>query len=169
MGAYKYYLVKVPCKRYIRKFITSIFGDPVKADRSSSVGCFLNSILTKNTYESRNIGDVFDTKYMHDHIPFMINKFQFTHIGFDVPKDKVLELNRYLENMFEEMLYSYCHVRIDINPERKKLIEEFVRLYKIEVDEDISMDALVKMEYRFRKGIEKKHMVITENAGTLFP
>ena len=61
-------------------------------------------------------------------------------------------MNRYFENKFEEELSRFVDKQdLEGWGKYKNAIEAFAKHYNIEIEEDISFEALKKMEYRFRK------------------
>jgi hypothetical protein len=158
----KYFSVKLPCKPYIKRYCISLHGDPVPANNRTSLGCFASACLTKERYTNRSYTDSFIHKYYTENLRFQVSAWAWTRLGFDFPTAKVIELNQYLESRFEEHLHQWVDVRYrEGKTERRRLIEEFAESYGIELEEDISLDALVKTEYRMRKAIERNRQKVT--------
>ncbi|HYD21538.1 MAG TPA: hypothetical protein VEB40_08690 [Flavipsychrobacter sp.] len=163
-----YYTLKVPCKPYIRKFATALFGDPIKADNKTTIGIIVIQSLEKNVYENRSIRDWYYKLFMKerpDLLEIEITKWQFAAIGSEFPRASMLTINRFLENSFDENLYLYTNAHIDngkrYNGKEQSLIS-FAEKYGIEIavdseDEgDITIDALKKKESRYRNRLKKK-------------
>lgn len=156
----RYHCISLPIKSYIRKYAESVFGSPVKADHSTSLGCFINACLEKNVYSNRHLAENFIYKDVTDKLPILINSWQFNALGFDFSDDKVIQLNRFLENVFEEDLFRFCQSYIDPSKRYKgfrEAIEKFCSRHKIELEIDVTFDAIKKIEYRKRKKIEDLH------------
>ena len=152
----KYYFTKLPCKPYIKKYIASFYGLPVPASNKTTLGCFVNSCLAKERYRAHYYGESFIYKNFTDYLVFQISGWAFMHIGFDFPKAKVIEINQFLEARFEEHMFLHCNTHyIAGQTERRKLIEAFAESHGIELEEDISLDALVKTERRMRNAIKR--------------
>lgn len=159
-SAGKYYTVSLPCKRHIEKFVRAIFGDEaIRADHSSTLGCFVLVSLEKEIYDSRNVTEDFQYKGMEGSVPIQVSQYVWQTIGFEIAPEKQLIINRFLENYFKESLYLYCAARAKEEGRFKgydKLIYEFAKKFNLVLDagvgevEDISYEGLKKMEYRYR-------------------
>jgi hypothetical protein len=62
-----------------------------------------------------------------------------------------------IEEKFEDHLCSFCKLYLKMGIEKKQAIQEFCEEHSIEIDEDITMDNLIKMEYRCRQKKDKKN------------
>lgn len=152
----KYHTVYLPCKPYIRKYILSRYGYPFVATNKTTFGSFVNLCLEKNIYTNEALYQPVLTKHYTEKLAINISNWQFVRIGFDFSPEKVIELNRFIEAMFEDHLCDFVSVKFGVVPDtRKELINAFAKMYNIEPEYDISMNALVKIEYRRRQEIEK--------------
>ena len=89
-------------------------------------------------------------------------------MGYDFPDAKVVEINQFLESRFEEHMFMWVDARAVPGKQRKKLIEKFVEKHGISVEEDISLHALVKTEYRMRRELERNLKAIQQAPPELF-
>lgn len=154
----KYITVKLPCKPYIRKFVEALYGNPVRADHSTNLGCIINLTLEKTIYENRQFRNPVH-KDIRDSISVLINHWQFQRLGFDFSNENILVINRILENSFEESLYQFVrnHVKEGVRFKGyKEAIEQFADSYGIEIEEDISYEGLKKKEARFRNKVDSR-------------
>lgn len=151
MSEKKHYLVTLPCKTYIRKYIQCIYGNPVKATFEHSLGIMINLSLSKDIYLDRKLSNSFIHKHYTDKLPIIVNRWQWDRLGFDIQNGKIHLINLFMENLFKEHLFMWVDSGVQIHRERRLLIEQFAALNFIETDEDISFDALKKMEYRKRR------------------
>jgi len=138
-----------------------VFGSPVPACSKTILGLHIQSCLKKERYTDRSFRHIFLQNSFPDQLPIVINHWQFENLGFDFPDEKVIELNQFMECLFEQHLCDYVAARLLPGVERKKLIEDFVKRHGIELkldaeDEgDISLEALIKTEYRKRRQMEQ--------------
>ena len=88
--------------------------------------------------------------------------------GLNIEVAKVLVINRYFGNQFEEDLYHFC--QRNITPGRyagyDRALDLFAKRYDIEFEEDITFEALKKMEYRYRKSFEQNLTAIVPPSGS---
>lgn len=123
------------------------------ADKNSALGIVCQSSLTKELYDNRHhLKDLVERGYTSTYT-ICINNWQFNGLGFDISPQAINNINRFLENYFQESLYIWCANRVDeFNRYAgyKSYIEDFAEYYELDLFEDITLDALLKMEYRMR-------------------
>ena len=159
-AAPKYYVVYLPCKPYIVKYASHIYGYPIICNNESSLCNFMNACLVKERFSERCYPKGFINVHFSGRLCLHVSGWVFKNIGFDFPTGKVIEINQFLENIFFEHLYQWCHVRhIPGKTERKVLIEEFAEEHGIELELDISLEALTRRERRMRDAITKRSSV----------
>jgi hypothetical protein len=75
----------------------------------------------------------------------------------------IISFNKFFEERFEEDLCKHCELAMIYKVEIKKSLEEFCWRHHIEIDRDITFDALKKKEYRHRESLKKRASVKTLN------
>ncbi len=96
---------------------------------------------------------------MSSQLPIQISEWQFENMGFDMPKEKAMSINAFIEEIFSEHLYWWCQAATQTKGRYKgydNAILQFADKHNITIDEDISFDGLKKKEFRQRKLIEQK-------------
>ena len=157
MALPKYFTVHLPCKPYIKKYASHRFGSPLLCKTQNPVTNYLNACLVKERYTEHKYSKSFIHANYTASITFSVSGWVFSHVGFDFPTGKVIEINQFLENMFFEHLFEWCDVRyIPGKNERKALIEQFAERHGIDLIDDISLEALVKKERRMRDAIDRR-------------
>jgi hypothetical protein len=158
----KTFALTIPTKSYIRKYIHSRYGYPVVLNNKTLFGTVMISLLEKKAYSSgaRDIHKATFSTY-RDKVEMVIpQSYIIKNIhGLHISIDKAIVVNRYYENQFEEDLYHFCKYNLTKNgkhPGYDVAICQFAERHCIEFDVDITFEALKKMEYRFRKNLEKK-------------
>lgn len=146
----RHYLVYLPCKTYVRKYIEKAYGRPIKASLKHSLGAMINASLDKNIYQNRKISESFIHRDFSDRLSIHLNEWQWSRIGFSFPPEKIAQINVFLEGVLEQHLHICCEEGVRNGRERYACIEEFAARYGISFPEDISWEGLVKVEYRFR-------------------
>lgn len=71
--------------------------------------------------------------------------------GFDISDASTISFNKLFETRFNEDLLRWCELGVIYKVEYKKNIEDFCMRHKIELEYDITFEAIKKKEYRFRK------------------
>jgi hypothetical protein len=158
----KTFALTIPTKSYIRKYIHRRYGYPVILNHKHLFGSVVLSYLQKKVYTSgaTSIHQATYSTY-RDRVEMVIpQSYIIKNIhGLNIPLEKAIVVNRYFENQFEEDLYHFCKYNLTKNgkhPGYDVAICQFADRHAIEFDVDITFEALKKMEYRFRKNLEKK-------------
>lgn len=148
----KSFTFRLPVKKYIYKYLTTLHGDTIPAQMDTDIG-----FVILNTLASRIEGKVcrgYNGQFKNpwqSSITFTVPYHYFYLTKKQVSVHTVILLNRYFENKFEQDLINHVEKELLIGRKLKAAIESFASFHGIEIEEDISFDALKKMEYRSRK------------------
>lgn len=170
----KTFSLSIPTKTYLRKYLHKRFGYPIAVNSKTHFGMMVQLALEKKVYQD-SPGRDFRYASFIDKVDLAISESLFFKLGYDVPKDKAILINRYFEIQFEEDLYRHCQLRVDSDRAKlhrkgkggcgyDKAINEFAELHGIELEVDISFECLKKSEYRHRKKIEKNFSAIVPSS-----
>lgn len=155
------YTIKIPTKIYLRKYLLVKNGIPFPLNYNSTFGTLILCLLGKKSFDI-NMNDQKITNRIagfNDHFIAISPISTMKNKGHSLTNDKIIAINRYLENEFAEELHKFCNDNIEKRnwrPGINKAIYQFAEKYGIEVDIDISFDALKQAEYRYRKRIHGK-------------
>jgi hypothetical protein len=157
-----FFSVTIQTKPYLKKYLQSLYGDPLIFTTHNSFGIIAEALLTR-PLEDHNSQEVlrqrFD-KYTTQLTFFVPKRNLLKRKGFTVTPPHILSLNKFFEKQFCEHLLHWCEMGVVYKVEYKKNIEDFCWRHKIsigeEADDDITFDALKKKEWRFRKKNEEK-------------
>ena len=162
----------LPSKTHIKKFITSTHGDPIRLDLKTDIGFVILATLTSRLDGKCGRGSGLIDHWQDRYKDKIIFKIPFHYL--DISRKEVSPytfalLNRYFENQFEAELNRHIQKSIAGGNTIKKGIENFMDHYGIELEEDISYDAVKKAEYRSRKNLSKKSTrILSPAANELF-
>lgn len=193
----KTFTFRLPVKKYIQKYLTTVYGETIPATMDTEIG-----FLVLNTLGSRISAQV--SRGYNSQL-FATNKadvtFTLSYHYFYLTKKEVttqtgILLNRAFEAMFEEDLCRYVdayyqagkliqdtidqlagHWRArqemmasieNIDYSRQKYILKFANFHNIDLEKDITLDALIKMEYRRRKKNHKESLCRLSGVKNLF-
>lgn len=149
--------ITIPTKPYLSKYLQSLYGSPIVFSTKNYFGTSLLGYLTTRMYfQAETIThqkfDSFNT-FMNVHLPMhWLYQYKFKT---QIPKCNVIYLNKHFEERFEEDLSRFCSMHAKQGMQIKDALELFCRIHSIEIDEDITYDALKQKEYRSRKEIQK--------------
>lgn len=155
-GSIKNFMVNIPTKPYLKKYLVAKYGAPIPLTHQTLIGSAVLGFLSKEVPA--------DTKKMDTDLRFkhFTKQVWFTlpqhHVnkgrhGLNISDPQIISLNRYFENEFEESMFHCCnYIQLASSTiQRKQALEIFVGRFGIEIDEDITMDCLIKTDYRTRK------------------
>jgi len=167
-----FFSITIQTKPYLKKYLQSLYGEPLMFTTDNSFGIIVESLLTRPTEDHHSAVELkqrFD-KFTAPLEIFIPNRYLFKRKGFAITDRHTISLNKFFEKQFSEQLLSWCEMGVIYEVEFKKNIEDFCWRHKInigeEADDDITFDALKKKEWRFRK---KKQEKLKESAPPLVP
>jgi hypothetical protein len=176
-------LISIPTKTYLKKFIEKEVGKDVITPGDHPIQTFLYALLEKKdfNYSFKEHYRSFDTS-----MQISVSYFVFHQVGRGISPSNVVLFNDYVEQLFDQELYkiqqhlkyqqalqeavkeavsqyniklSRCHQRNWFQvPKQKDALEQFAKKYDLEIEVDITFEALKKMEYRARKRFEKEQL-----------
>lgn len=156
------YTVKIPTKPYLKKFVSKQYGLPFLIDYNSVFGMMLNTLLEKNNYRVLPL-ECRDKKLHSFTASIDIQKPSSYFLNYrntlNPNSNSIILINRFLEILFTQELHHYCQKNIQQNtryPGYQEAIQSYVQKMDIEIPEDITLDALIKAQYRYRKKLEEK-------------
>jgi hypothetical protein len=166
------FAVNIPTKPYLRKYIHKRYGHPIPLNHRTLIGSVILSYLQKKVYSDRSSQEDLRNTFSQftERIECVIpqNEVIWGTGGLNIEVAKVLVINRYFGNQFEEDLYHFC--QRNITPGRyagyDRALDLFAKRYDIEFEEDITFEALKKMEYRYRKSFEQNLTAIVPPSGS---
>lgn len=142
-------------KPYLKKYLQSLYGNPIIFDKDNLFGVTIAAFLEKpldfhvTKEELRCRTDKY-TEKLEIFLPkTILTKRRST--GYDLSDANTITLNKFFETRFTEDLARWCELGMVYKVEFKKNIEDFCHRYKIELEYDITFDAIKKKEYRLRE------------------
>jgi hypothetical protein len=163
------YSVDMPCKGYIRKYFNCLYGNPVPLEYSSDFG---DTILTKmSTSPLSRVNKKILTiafKDLNQELKFQLPIDMLHRVENNLSEQQIYYINRYLENIFETDLCMVVNCAGIFGVEKKVAIERFANRFDIQLEEDITYEALQKKEYRFRKSSTAKNLFPSTNVLSLY-
>jgi hypothetical protein len=149
------YCVTIPVKRHIEKFLSIRDGNPISPKDNAITWIVIRPYLVykvKDNYSadqrSRQLSK-YDGK-----IQFQFTTSKVKSYGVTASANSVILINRYFDHYFGRELYH--HVKeVEKNAGRykgfKAAIEDFAEKHNIVLEEDITMEALLKLYNRHRQ------------------
>jgi hypothetical protein len=154
-----FFSVTIATKPYLKKYLHALYGNPLIFSTTNYFGMSVAAFLER-PIEIQHSKDVLRrrTDKYEDKIEIKCPTSFLTkgRMGFDITDHHTITLNKLFEERFEEDLFRYCNMGIVYKVEVKKSIEQFCWKHRIEIDGDITFDAIKKKEWRYRTKMEEK-------------
>jgi hypothetical protein len=153
----QFYTIHLPVKTYVRKYLSTIYGNPIIIDGRSEFSDVILAKLSSSLHSFLSPTDLeLRLNRFTDRIDIKLPIYYWYQLENKLDQHNIVRINRYFENRFENDFCYAVSLAVSIaRQERKKAIEAFAVTHGIDVEYDITFDALKKMEYRFRKEKEK--------------
>ncbi len=155
MNHFKFIL---PVKPYIRKYIATIYGEPTIISFNTDLGFgVLNALASRIEHKlSKGNIDIFQNRFT-DEIEFRIPFHYMSLTKKQVSPNTIVLMNRYLEYKFDHELNLHLTTsKVPYGTTVKKGIELFLSIYDIEIDVDITYEAITKSLWRHSKNLSDK-------------
>lgn len=137
----------------------------LRADRSTPLGCFVAAVMERRTYAEKDLPrHAFGRNDLTETIDIQLNAWQFQTFGGHLSEGSILEINRMLEAIFIQHLYTYVHARAAAGGRYrgyKEQIESFCTEHGILPDADVPFDTLKKKEARYRQQREAQKRTLS--------
>jgi hypothetical protein len=145
----KTFRVNIPSKKYLKKYLIILFQGDFHLSRSDHhIKVFLFYLLERKAPEKFKMDNA---KFQcNDVLTFTIGTEAYHRYGWDLPKDKIIRFNDYLEEHFREALYNFVAFKTAFGIKKKQAIEDFADRYNITPD-DVDYDSIRRMYDRFCK------------------
>lgn len=147
------FTLRIPVKTYIKKYLGKLYGEEViPAQMETNIG-FVVLMTISSRLEGkvcRGYNNQFQNPYQSS-VTFTVPFHYFYLTKKELSIHTVILLNRYFETKFEEDLCRFIDSFMIRGGTYKAAIEAFAELYNIDIEEDITYEALKKKDYRFRK------------------
>jgi hypothetical protein len=167
------YTICIPTKAYLKKYIQveygTIVGTPIKLDYLTTLGTLILCLLENDDFSinMNNSKKESRIQYMNDEINFTAPLNTMRYKGHSLSKDRIIAINRHIENEFIRELSFYCKTNLKNRawrPGIKEAIYSFCEKYGIDVEIDVTFEALKKSESRYRERKEKKSKNISQTS-----
>lgn len=162
------YSVIVPTKAYLRKYIYAEYGQPLELNYLTTLGNLVLCMLGNELFSINMNNNDKDSRiqYMNDTIEFMAPISTMRYKGHSLSKDRIIAINRFIEDDFVAKMSLYVQKNLKSRtwrPGYKDAIYAFAEENGIEVEIDITFEALKKAESRYRIREEEKKKKKSQN------
>lgn len=151
----QFYAICLPVKPHIKKYVQAIEGSTIEWKSNSMLCMIIRAYLENKGYTGRSkeeLNTAINSRTDTLQISVPVKKMHV--VGVHIRPDNIMLINRYLEDCFERSLHQFIQQSIKSNVRYQgfnKAYEAFATLYNIQLEEDISLDGIKKIDYRFRK------------------
>lgn len=153
----KYIPISIPIKPYLKKYIHSLYGQVVVVSFKTFVGMNIYCLLERKGNEKKDAKTANQLRYrtLTDKLTIILPKDLYYRVGHVIPEDKAIVINIMYEQYLSEHLSIFCDAYKKAGRQKKEAIEDFCARFNIDIDIDITMEALRKLGIR-RNSKEKK-------------
>lgn len=189
-GQVKHISIKIPTRTYLKKFIQYKLGETFFSDGPHHIQKYLTALLEKKTVYNYNF-KALNNQY-RDQLTIFLTKSSYIKAGFSIKQEHVVDFNNYIEFLFDEDLVNFCHDYLKFHNVAKEAVKQFAEHYNIKlgerqaralfrtdpllqdaraafakklglvIEEDITDEALKKMEYRARARRKKSADIFSQ-------
>jgi hypothetical protein len=158
-----YFTLRLLTKPYLKKYIECLFGKPLVFTTSNFFGDILASTLSKPniTREKNDIikhkADRFDTSLEIFCPLWFLKKNMYGH---DINDKQMVAVNKLFDDMFTVDLFRFCYMMSLFNVSIEDAIYEFCKVYDLEIDTDITFDALKQNSIKTTELLNPKRKAI---------
>jgi hypothetical protein len=153
-----HFTLTIPTKPYLAKYLYTLYGQPIVFTTTNYFGTTLLGYITTRIY-LQNQAHVTHRKFDEFNTPLYVllpfhwlKNYQYKT---SISKVNIIYINKHFEERFTRELSWYCYVLSLTGIEFKDALEQFCKGHNIEIDEDITFEALKKKEYRERKKLKE--------------
>lgn len=154
-----YYKQVIPLKPYVAKYVRSLYNDPFILTNTNYLGVIIYSILQKKNalnlnlkYEAKRYDLLTDsiTIMIPDHL---VHSYKTGHI---IDPQHAISINHLIEAKINEEIFAWCTAYSHHKYQIKKAIEAFCDHHTINIEHDISTDAIIKSYQRAKSATNKR-------------
>ncbi len=149
-----HYSVTLPVKPYIKKYVAAVEGSPVLFTSRSMLCMIIRAYMENKNHtglSKKQLQTSINARTATIVVQLPMRSMHY--VGTSVRPDSIILINQFLEMWFGKALLDFMKQTAN-RPGRYKGFNEayyeFAQAYGIEIEEDISLDALKKMDYRLR-------------------
>jgi hypothetical protein len=151
-----HYFLTIPVKKHIQKFVTASEGDVISLRNHSFICYLLRPYFTYKIHSGHHYQDI--SKSFPGTIKIKLVKSNVRIYGLQPRLSQIGFINKVLSMHIARELT--LHVQLFLKKEGRyrgynEALRDFCTRHNIIIDEDISLDALQKLEYRGRKKNKK--------------
>lgn len=151
----KNYSVSLPVKPYVLKYVQTIEGSSTIEFRGSSMLCLILRAYIENKNYTGLSKSQMETAITHRtaKLEVLIPFKKMYKIGTAIRPDSIVQINQFLEEWFERALVKFMNENTRKDGRYKgfqKAYYAFAECYNIDLETDITLDGLKKMDYRLR-------------------
>lgn len=156
-----YFTLRLLTKPYLKKYLLCLFGKPLIFTTKNLFGDILASTLERpnNTREKNDVikykADRFDTTLEIFCPLWFLKKNMYGH---EINDKQLVAINKVFDDMFTLDLFRFCYIGSLYGIPIEDALYEFCKVYDLEIDIDITFDALKQKEYRYRNSIKTSEL-----------
>lgn len=138
-------IVTVPCKPYVKSFLTNTYGNPVDLKKDKHIYKYVKSVLSREIH--RNNDKASFKKYgrmiYREEVKLMTNNDTLKYNGFDIHHDDIVDLNALFEGHIKKMIAVFVFALMSCGFKAITAITEAQIVFKFSED-DMSTELIIQ-------------------------
>jgi hypothetical protein len=164
----KSFSVSVPCKSYVKKYFSTLYGDCIPLDhRSDWADTILTKMISGPISKANKQVLKLDFERYDSKLKFSLPMDFYFRMNTDLSEQQIYNINRFLENTFDTDLFMTICAGKFFGVPKVTIIRVFAERHNLEVDEDISLDGLKKAYYRFEKKPTSRNFFLLQMSSSI--
>lgn len=128
------FLVKIPCKSYVKRFIEINFGSPADLSKDKSLYNIFRSKLEKKSFRNESIFNTYAFSRYSEEISIKISRDDFYRLGWELSKTDIVSFNQILEGRAKMLMYTIVGALTSMGMPRTDSIDYFQEKYMFTED-----------------------------------
>jgi len=169
----RYFKIPIHVKPYVKKYIIAKYGDNIVISMKNPISIILYGFLQKNDIPIKKNKDIIEKRFaeLSETFPLLIQRTNQYRYGLNISPENNLLINHFFEQQIYTGIFHQCDAYSKVKLPIITAVEDFCRIYDIEIDKDINMEATLKAEYRHRqakKNFKKDMPLLSTHQNNLF-
>jgi len=152
-----YHKIPIQVKPHVKKYLQAIYGDAIIISAENPGSMVMYGFLQKKSQSLFTNKVELHKKFIAQNktIYLLIQKRDVYRHGISISEKNHVLVNHFFEQQITQLIHLIANGYVNIRKTRKKAIEDFCGQYNIEIDEDITMEALTKNDQRYGEKLKK--------------
>ena len=138
-------IVTVPCKPYVKSFLTNTYGNPVNLKKDKHIYKYVKSVLTREIHRNNDKASfkMYGKMIYREEVKLMTNNDTFKYNGFDIHRDDIVDLNALFEGHIKKIVAVFVFALMSCGFKTIAAINEAQEVFRFSED-DMSTELIIQ-------------------------